>query len=59
MKTMDETERKNESSTAGPDWGDPSIPPGNSPPLPAWPLWVSIAAWGAWTTMIVCIALSM
>jgi hypothetical protein len=28
-----------------PDWEDPNIPVGNAPPMPAWPLAVSLIAW--------------
>lgn len=39
------------------DWNDPGIPAGNSPPLPAWPLWISAALWGGFAIFLVVIAL--
>ncbi len=38
-------------------WNDPSIPAGNSPPLPSWPLWVSAALWCGWTGVLLVTAL--
>jgi hypothetical protein len=30
------------------DWGDPSVPAGNAPPLPRWPLALALVLWLAW-----------
>ena len=35
------------------DWADPSVPVGNAPPLPRWPLTVSVIAWLAWVAFLV------
>lgn len=45
-------------SRRGPNWDDPSIPAGDSPPLPGWPVWLSAAAWGAWLIYLSTIALA-
>lgn len=54
------TEVKADNRTDGPTsaWDDPSIPAGNSPPLPGWPLWVSAALWGAWMVFLAVTALT-
>lgn len=36
----------------GIDWADPSVPIGNSPPLPRWPLVVGCLAWVAWVAFL-------
>ncbi len=40
------------------DWADPTVPVGNAPPLPWWPLVVSGALWLAWVVFLVAMALS-
>jgi hypothetical protein len=37
---------------AGVNWSDPNVPAGDSPPLPRWPLYVGIAAWGLWIVFL-------
>ena len=39
-------------STRGVDWSDPNVAAGNSPRLPAWPVWVSGALWGCWLVFL-------
>jgi hypothetical protein len=34
------------------DWADPSIPAGDSPPMPRWPLVVGGAIWCAWVAFL-------
>ncbi len=40
------------------DWEDPTIPIGNGPPLPRWPLAVSGIAWFLWIVLMLVMALS-
>jgi len=46
---MSDHDDQNRSETpvkqSGPDWEDPSIPVGNAPPMPGWPLVAAIVAW--------------
>ena len=35
------------------NWEDPSVPVGNSPPLPRWPLVMATLAWLAWVVFLV------
>jgi hypothetical protein len=42
-----------EASRLHPAWNDPSIPAGDSPPLPRWPLVLSAVAWVAWLLFLV------
>ena len=35
------------------DWEDPSVPVGNSPPFPRWPLALMSVIWGAWVVFLV------
>jgi hypothetical protein len=39
-----EESRADEQNEKSP-WDDPSIPAGDAPPLPAWPLWTSGVLW--------------
>ena len=65
---LNETDRsKNDSSAAQPvdeerkpriDWEDPTIPIGNGPPLPRWPLAVSGIAWLLWIVLMLVMALT-
>jgi len=34
-------------------WDDPSVPVGDSPPLPIWPMILSAAAWIVWIAFLV------
>ncbi len=38
------------------DWGDPTIPAGNAPPLPRWPLVASAMVFGLWLIFLVAMA---
>ena len=46
------TESKNQKKTRV-NWDDPSVPVGNSPPMPRWPLVVSAMAWIAWVVFLI------
>lgn len=35
------------------NWEDPSVPVGNAPPLPRWPLVLFTLAWLAWVMFLV------
>lgn len=37
-------------------WGDPSIPAGDAPPLPNWPVYVSGILWAAWIVYLAFLA---
>ncbi len=53
---------KSESSSEQPtpriDWADPNVPVGNAPPLPKWPLALSICAWLVWVVFLVAMLLA-
>ncbi len=38
------------------DWNDPTVPAGDSPPLPGAPLWISTAIWLGWMGFLVLTA---
>ena len=40
------------------NWDDPSVPVGNAPPMPRWPLVVSAIAWLAWVVFLIAMLLS-
>ena len=40
------------------DWADPTIPVGNAPPLPRWPLGVAGLAWLGWVLFLLMMVLS-
>ena len=40
------------SASGGVDWNDPSVPAGDSPPLPRWPLIVSVVAFVLWIVFL-------
>ena len=40
------------------DWADPSIPVGDSPPLPKWPAVVLGVAWVGWLVFLALMAVS-
>lgn len=42
----------------GPNWNDPSVPVGDSPPMPAWPFILCTLGWVAWVLFLVGMALS-
>ncbi len=44
--TKQESQQKDDVSRS--PWDDPSVPAGSSPPLPAWPAWVTGAIWVCW-----------
>jgi hypothetical protein len=39
------------------DWADPSVPAGDSPPMPRWPLIAGIVAWCLWFAFLVAMML--
>lgn len=38
------------------DWDDPSVPAGDSPSLPRWPVGVALALWVAWLVALVSVS---
>jgi hypothetical protein len=38
------------------NWADPNIPPGDSPPMPLWPLVASAVAFGLWLVFLIAMA---
>jgi len=57
MITMDENENTRTSKPfSRVNWNDPSIPAGDSPPLPVWPLLASAIVWTAWVIFLAVIA---
>ena len=43
---------------SGVDWADPSVPVGDAPPLPYWPLALAGIAWSSWGVFLVVMLLS-
>lgn len=43
----------------GPDWNDPNVPVGDSPPMPAWPMVLCAVGWVAFVLFLVMMALSV
>jgi hypothetical protein len=39
-------------------WDDPSVPVGNAPPMPRWPLVVSAVVWLAWVVFLIVMLVS-
>ncbi|RJP40848.1 MAG: hypothetical protein C4547_02115 [Phycisphaerales bacterium] len=37
---------------SGVNWNDPTVPAGNAPPMPRWPLYLAAAAWFAWIVFL-------
>jgi len=40
------------------NWADPSVPVGNSPPMPRWPVVVTAMAWLAWIVVLIAMLVS-
>jgi len=40
------------------NWDDPTVPVGNAPPLPHWPLVVAGLAWLAWLVFLIALLVS-
>ncbi len=40
------------------DWGDPTVPVGNSPPMPRWPVVATALAWVAWIVFLIAMLAS-
>jgi len=40
------------------NWDDPSVPVGNAPPMPRWPLVVTAMAWLAWVVFLIAMLVS-
>lgn len=36
-------------------WADPSVPAGNAPPMPRWPLPLMLVAWVAWVGFLAAV----
>jgi len=47
-----------EQERGGVDWADPSVPVGDAPALPRWPLYVLSVAWVGWTVFLMVIAVT-
>ncbi len=45
-------------TTGGIDWADPSVPVGDAPPLPKWPLVLTGSAWLVWIVFLLLMAVS-
>lgn len=43
-------------TNGSPDWSDPSVPCGNAPPLPRWPLWIAALVWVGWIGFLIAMA---
>lgn len=41
---------------SGPDWKDPTVAIGNAPPMPGWPLAVSLMAWAGGVIFLLAMA---
>jgi hypothetical protein len=52
------SEPSSEQATPRIDWADPNVPVGNAPPLPKWPLALSICAWLVWVVFLVVMMLA-
>lgn len=39
------------------DWADPSVPAGNAPPMPRWPLVVSAVVFALWVCFLIAMAI--
>lgn len=52
------TESKSETAAAPPgiNWQDPSVPAGNAPPMPRWPLTAGFAVLGLWFVFLIAMA---
>ena len=53
MSTENENQKKSRVN-----WDDPSVPVGNAPPMPRWPLVVSAIAWLAWVVFLIAMLVS-
>jgi hypothetical protein len=53
--SKNDTTAENEASS-GINWADPNVPAGNAPPLPLWPLVLSIVVFSAWIIFLVAMA---
>ena len=58
MERGGDTAEHGESAPGGVDWEDPSVPVGNAPRLPRWPLVLFAVAWVAWVGFLLVVALS-
>jgi len=54
MSTDNEMRKKKRSV----NWDDPSVPVGNAPPMPRWPLVVTAIAWLAWVVFLIAMLAS-
>jgi len=51
------TENRNQKK-ARVNWDDPSVPVGNAPPMPRWPVVVTAIAWLAWVVFLIAMLVS-
>jgi hypothetical protein len=58
-ETTDAVEPQQQAEESQPkyDWNDPSVPAGDAPPMPRWPLIVSSIAFGLWFIFLVVMAI--
>jgi hypothetical protein len=47
-----------EQRTNGVDWEDPSVPVGDAPALPRWPVYLLAIAWGGWIVFLLVITVA-
>ena len=52
------TDEKDERRKSRVNWDDPTVPIGNAPPLPRWPLVVTGLAWLAWVVFLITLLIS-
>ncbi len=56
IETASETPKEEDKPAV--DWADPSVPVGDSPPLPKWPAVVLGVAWFGWLVFLAFMAAS-
>jgi len=56
MTTNDDTNEKATGLWKRVNWDDPAIPAGDSPPLPWWPLALSVVIWGGCVIVLIALA---
>ncbi len=57
-KTVTDADASADEKKRGVDWEDPTIPVGNAPPLPKWPLMLLGVAWLASMAFLALMAVS-
>ena len=56
--SSDSKDAAEESTPKGIDWADPSVPVGNAPAMPRWPMVIAPMAWGGWLLFLAAMAWS-